>query len=109
MPGNRSFALTVSGLLAVAGAVVAAAQPAAGRPPADPGKAAYSRAQCDFCHGPTGKGAMGPGLVPFTKSATYFRIVVRRGIGLMPPHPATFLSDADLMRIFRYLRKRPAR
>ena len=71
----------------------------------DPGKAAYVRAQCDFCHGPNGTGAMGPGLVPFAKSAGYLMLVIRRGIGLMPAHRPEYVSDADVKAIYSFLRR----
>jgi mono/diheme cytochrome c family protein len=74
-------------------------------PPVDPGKAAYVRGQCDFCHGPGGMGAMGPGLVPFAKSPGYLLLVVRRGIGLMPSHTPDIVSDADVRAIYQFLRR----
>jgi mono/diheme cytochrome c family protein len=104
---NRSLAvLAALGLIATS--TPAAAQTVEGAAPVDPGKAAYVRGQCDFCHGPNGNGAMGPGLVPFAKGPGYLLLVVRQGLGLMPSHPPDIVSDDDVRAIYRFLRVDPS-
>ena len=106
---RRNFSLAGLACIGfVASSTWAAAQTAGGDASVDPGRAAYVRGRCDFCHGPLGTGAMGPGLVPFAKGPGYLLLVVRRGLGLMPSNPPYVVSDDDVRAIYKFLLVDPA-
>jgi mono/diheme cytochrome c family protein len=72
----------------------------------DPGRTAFARAGCEFCHGPGARGgAVGVALVPYTKTLPDLLAIVREGIGTMPPMSADTVSDTDVAAIHTYLRK----
>jgi mono/diheme cytochrome c family protein len=72
----------------------------------DPGRTAFARAGCEFCHGPGARGgAVGVALVPYTKALPDLLAIVREGIGTMPPMSADTVSDTDVAAIHAYLRK----
>ena len=71
----------------------------------DPDKAAYTRA-CETCHGPAGNGdAQGPPLVPLAQTLAELTAIVRQGVGLMPPMPRSEVSEADIERLYAYLKR----
>jgi quinoprotein glucose dehydrogenase len=59
---------------------------------------------CQTCHGPNGRGGVGPALVPMTKAVDEVLGIVREGFGEMPPISARELSDEDVARIVEHLR-----
>ena len=59
---------------------------------------------CQPCHGPDGRGAVGPALVPMTKGPAEVLGIVREGIGQMPPISTRELSDEEIARIVEHLR-----
>ena len=59
---------------------------------------------CQPCHGPDGKGAVGPALVPMTKGAAEVLGIVREGTGQMPPISTRELTDEEIARIVEHLR-----
>jgi mono/diheme cytochrome c family protein len=70
----------------------------------DPGQGASRwTASCADCHGPDGRGAVGPNLVdrPILWRASEFAAIVRRGGAAMP---ATNLSDAEVAALLAHLR-----
>jgi mono/diheme cytochrome c family protein len=59
---------------------------------------------CQPCHGPDGKGSVGPALVPMTKGLAEVLGIVREGIGQMPPISVRELTDEEIARIVEHLR-----
>jgi len=74
-----------------------------GRAADDRGERVYT-ANCSRCHGPEGRGAQGPNLIPF--SWTYERALelIRHPLCDMPPFPESVLSDAEVAQIVTYLK-----
>jgi mono/diheme cytochrome c family protein len=71
----------------------------------DAGRAAYTKAECESCHGPGGNGAgQGPALVPYTKGLAELTAIIRQGVGLMPAIPRDLASDAEIDQILQYLK-----
>jgi mono/diheme cytochrome c family protein len=74
------------------------------------GPAAESRGEklydgtCKRCHGPEGRGAMGPSLIPFDWSTEEALELIRHPRCDMPPIPASQLSDAEVAQIVDYLK-----
>ena len=66
------------------------------------GEAAYAKA-CESCHGPEGKGATAPGLVPFTLELSELIAIVRQGVGVMPGIPRDRINDEEISAIRDYL------
>ena len=88
------------GCLALALSVCAAT---AGRAADNAGEELYAN-KCRKCHGPEGRGAQGPALVPFTWSDRDALKLVRQPECDMPPIPESDLSDVEVLEIFAYLR-----
>ena len=87
-------------LLAVAGGGPIAAQENAD---ADQGKQTFSEAGCVMCHGPSGRGAQGPSLVPMERDFPDFGRVVREGIGEMPGQAEEDVTDEQLAIVYEFL------
>ena len=85
----------------------AAAPPAqASAAPADPalGQAVFARA-CSGCHGPAGKGSLGPNIAGRTDVAE-ITTTIREGAGSMPAL-GSMLSAADIDAVAHYLGQLP--
>ncbi len=100
MQGTRTvscglFALIV---LFVVGAGVLWAQPET-----PPGKKALSEAGCVMCHGPSGRGAKGPSLIPVEFDFAAFTRIVREGIGEMPGQAEENVTDEQIVLIYEYV------
>ena len=74
-----------------------------GRAAEDPGERVYD-ANCRRCHGPEGRGAPGPSLIPFDWSYENALYLIRQPLCDMPPFPESELSDAEVARIVAYLK-----
>ncbi len=61
------------------------------------------RSVCQPCHGPEGRGGVGPSLVPMAKGPAEVLGIVREGSGQMPPVSPRELTDEDITRIVEYL------
>jgi mono/diheme cytochrome c family protein len=90
----------VSVLLALAGSGLTAAQEDAD---AVRGKRMFSDAGCATCHGPSGRGAVGPTLVPMERVFPDFSNVVREGIGEMPGQAEDNVTDEQIALVYEYL------
>jgi mono/diheme cytochrome c family protein len=88
------------------GAPTTTAAPAAAPAPvaaaAQSGPEAFQRV-CAACHGPDGKGAVAPALVPMNRGAAEVLGIVREGTGQMPPISTRELSDEEVTRIVEHL------
>ncbi len=69
----------------------------------DPGQSVYD-SHCRRCHGPEGRGARAPSLVPFDWSYGEALELIRRPICDMPPVPESEVSDAQVAQIVAYLK-----
>jgi mono/diheme cytochrome c family protein len=74
-----------------------------GRAAEEPGERVYD-GNCRRCHGPEGRGAQGPNLIPFTWSDEKALDLIRRPLCEMPPFPESELSDAEVAQIVAYLK-----
>jgi mono/diheme cytochrome c family protein len=74
-----------------------------GRAADDPGETVY-RSNCSRCHGPEGRGAQGPTLIPFNWSDEQALDLIRRPVCDMPPFAEADLSDAAVAQIVAYLK-----
>ena len=74
-----------------------------GRAAEEPGERLYE-GNCRRCHGPEGRGAQGPPLVPFTWSYEEALGLVRHPLCDMPPIPESELGDAEVAQIVAYLK-----
>jgi mono/diheme cytochrome c family protein len=74
-----------------------------GRAADDPGERVYE-GNCKRCHGPEGRGARGPSLVPFNWSYEKALDLIRHPVCEMPPFPESELSDAEVAQIVDYLK-----
>src|SRR4029453_7537886 len=74
-----------------------------GRAADNAGEGLYAN-KCRRCHGPEGRGAEGPTLVPFKWSEGEALQLIRQPICDMPPIPESDLSDEEVLKIFAYLR-----
>jgi len=90
----------VSALLVLAGGGPIAAQENA---EADRGKRTFSEAGCVMCHGPSGRGADGPSLVPMERDFPDFGRVVREGIGEMPAQAEEDVTDEQIALVYEFL------
>lgn len=68
------------------------------------GQGAYERA-CMNCHGPDGKGSLGPAIVPFARSNNGIMGIVRNGGSQMMAFSRADVSDAEVAAIADYLRE----
>jgi mono/diheme cytochrome c family protein len=69
-----------------------------------PGQVAYVRA-CESCHGPSGRGAQGPPVVPYKWTLAELAAIIRQGIGLMPVIPRSAISDDEIALVHAYLKQ----
>ena len=86
----------VSALAALAGGAQEVAD-------ADRGKRTFSEAGCVMCHGPSGRGAEGPSLVPMERDFPDFGRVVREGIGEMPAQAEEDVTDEQVALVYEFL------
>jgi mono/diheme cytochrome c family protein len=68
------------------------------------GRRAFTSQNCTTCHGPEGRGATGPRIVPPAGSFSDFVRSVRQPTGVMPPVTAQAASDSELANIYAFLR-----
>ena len=76
---------------------------AVGRAAEDPGERLYD-GNCRRCHGPEGRGAVGPSLIPFDWSYEEALELIRHPVCDMPPVPKSALSDAEVAHVVVYLK-----
>lgn len=74
-----------------------------GRAADNAGEGLYAN-KCRKCHGPEGRGAQGPTLVPFKWSDGEALRLIRQPVCDMPPIPESDLSDQEVAEIVDYLR-----
>ncbi len=74
-----------------------------GRAADDSGERLYD-GHCRQCHGPEGRGAKGPSLIPFDWSYEEALQLVRHPVCDMPPVPEAAVSDAEVAQIVAYLK-----
>jgi mono/diheme cytochrome c family protein len=70
---------------------------------ADSGEQLYD-GHCRQCHGPEGRGAKAPSLIPFDWTYKEALDLIRHPICDMPPIPASAVSDAQVAQIVAYLK-----
>ena len=75
----------------------------AGRAADDPGERVYD-GKCRRCHGPEGRGAVAPSLIPFDWSYEEALDLIRHPVCDMPPVPESAVSDAEIAQIVAYLK-----
>jgi mono/diheme cytochrome c family protein len=97
---SRAAARTLFAALIVA--IAACAWPAA-RAADDSGEELYD-GHCRQCHGPEGRGARAPSLIPFDWTYKEALDLIRHPICDMPPIPASAVSDAQVAQIVAYLK-----
>ncbi len=97
---TMSCGVLVSALVTLAGGGPIAAQEDAN---SDRGKRRFSEAGCVMCHGPSGRGAEGPSLVPMERDFPDFGRVVRRGIGEMPGQAEEDVTDEQIALVYEFL------
>ena len=56
-----------------------------------------------MCHGPSGRGATGPSLVPMERDFPDFSRVVREGIGEMPGQAEENVTDEQIALVHEFL------
>jgi mono/diheme cytochrome c family protein len=74
-----------------------------GRAAEDSGERLYD-GNCRQCHGPEGRGARAPSLIPFDWSYEEALELIRHPVCDMPPVPASAVSDAQVAQIVAYLK-----
>jgi mono/diheme cytochrome c family protein len=74
-----------------------------GRAADNAGEELYAN-KCRRCHGPEGRGAQGPALVPFKWSDKEALRLIRQPECDMPPIPESDLSDQEVAEIVAYLK-----
>ena len=75
--------------------------------PSTPGAELYIAKGCLGCHGASGRGGVGPPLADTKLTRDAFLTQLRHPRGIMPPFPATIVSDADAREIQAYLQTVP--
>ncbi|HEY7539419.1 MAG TPA: multiheme c-type cytochrome [Methylomirabilota bacterium] len=75
--------------------------------PSTPGAELYIARGCLGCHGASGRGGVGPPLADTKLTRDAFLAQLRHPRGIMPPFPATIVSDADAREIQAYLQTVP--
>lgn len=70
---------------------------------AQKGKDAFAMHMCATCHGPEGRGAVGPALASLPRPLADFTRYVRQPAGKMPPFTPQAISDVDLADIYAFL------
>ncbi len=99
--GKRAWRRVCRTAIAAAALLLTAVAPASAQ--SEEGKQAYSEGGCVMCHGPRGRGADGPRLVPLGRTSEGLARIVREGLGEMPPLDTDLLSDEGLDLIYEYL------
>jgi mono/diheme cytochrome c family protein len=61
-------------------------------------------ANCKRCHGPQGRGARAPSLIPFAWSYEEALELIRHPVCEMPPIPESAVSDAQVAQLVVYLK-----
>jgi mono/diheme cytochrome c family protein len=74
-----------------------------GRAAEDPGQRVYD-GKCSRCHGPEGRGAQGPNLIPFNWGYEKALEQIRNPLCDMPAFRESELSDAEVAQIVTYLK-----
>jgi mono/diheme cytochrome c family protein len=74
-----------------------------GRAAEDPGERVYD-SNCRRCHGPEGRGARAPTLIPFDWSYAKALDLIRHPLCDMPSFSESDLSDAEVAQIVAYLK-----
>jgi mono/diheme cytochrome c family protein len=74
-----------------------------GRAADDPGQRVYD-VKCGRCHGPEGRGAEGPKLIPFYWSDEKALDLIRYPQCDMPPMSESDVSDTEVAQIVAYLK-----
>ena len=97
---NESATRAVFGCLVV---VMALGTWTVGRAAGDSGESLYD-GNCRRCHGPEGRGAKAPSLIPFDWSYTEALELIRHPVCDMPPVPESAVSDAQIAQIVGYLK-----
>jgi hydroxylamine dehydrogenase len=75
--------------------------------PSTPGAELYIAKGCLGCHGASGRGGVGPPLADTKLTRDAFLAQLRHPRGIMPPFPATIVSDAEAREIQAYLQTAP--
>ena len=83
--------------------LIAACAWTVGRAADDSGERLYN-GNCRRCHGPEGRGARAPSLIPFDWSYEEALDLIRHPVCDMPPVPASAVSDAEVAQIVAYLK-----
>jgi mono/diheme cytochrome c family protein len=76
---------------------------AIGKAAEDPGQRVYN-GNCSRCHGPEGRGAQGPNLIPFNWTYEKALEQIRHPLCDMPAFRESDLSDAEVAQIVTYLK-----
>jgi mono/diheme cytochrome c family protein len=71
------------------------------------GREPWTQAGCGGCHGANGEGGSAPSLTGEAHSYDEFRRVVRGGAEGMPAYGTSQISDADLQRMYDWLKAAP--
>jgi cytochrome c553 len=94
---NMKIILILLAILLVSGPIAKAQDPITA------GKASFDRV-CGLCHGPNGRGDMGPALVPMTHELDEVLDIAREGRGMMPPVSPKTISDDEIANVVRFLK-----
>ncbi len=97
---GRMWAVIAGACLGVP--AVGAARPARQSSSPAAGAAAFAK-HCETCHGKDASGANGPALVPYSRELDELMVIVRQGVGMMPPLPREQITDEEIGEIHRWL------